>query len=212
VPQLQAPAEEQLSARSGVQAVHMPPLDPHATSDTGVVQLAPWQQPLGHDVASHVQTPAAQCWPGPHAAPTPHLQTPSETQVSDWIVLHLTQVAPLAPHASDERALHAVPAQQLLGHDVASHTQSPPTHSWPGAHAALPPHSHLPVTEQAFALDESHAAHALPPMPHVESDDAWHCDPAQQPSGHEASSQTHAPPTHRCPVPHDGLHAGPVWL
>jgi hypothetical protein len=128
VPQLQAPAEEQLSVTRGVQALHALPLEPHAASDKGV-HVAPWQQPLGHDVASQMQTPAIQCWPGLHGAPRPHLQTPSDAQVSASIELHLTHVAPFAPHASGARTVHADPAQQPSGHDVASHTQSPPTQS-----------------------------------------------------------------------------------
>jgi len=33
---------------------------------------------------------------------------------------------------------------------------------------------------------------------------AWQSVPVQQPVGHDAASQTHAPPMQACPAPHDG--------
>ena len=45
---------------------------------------------------------------------------------------------------------------------------------------------------------------SIPPMPQVGNACAVHTLPAQQPFGHEAALQTHAPPTQVVPVPHCG--------
>ncbi len=60
VPQLQTPADEQLSVSSTSQATHVAPGAPHAERDDGV-HVAPSQQPSGHDVASQAHSPLAQC-------------------------------------------------------------------------------------------------------------------------------------------------------
>ena len=123
VPQVHAPAV-QLSVRSGSHAVHVEPATPQAVRDAGV-HVRPSQHPSGHEVASQVQTPFAQCWLGPQGAFAPHWQTPALEHVSAATGSHATQVAPLAPQVPTERTLHVVPAQQPPTHEVPSQTHSP---------------------------------------------------------------------------------------
>jgi hypothetical protein len=47
----------QLSASVGAHVAQAPPPEPHRASE-GETQVAPSQQPDGHDVASQVHTPA----------------------------------------------------------------------------------------------------------------------------------------------------------
>jgi hypothetical protein len=133
VPHLQAPSVHE-SAEPGVHAAHACPTAAHDVSD-GVVQVVPSQQPFGHDVASHAQTPATQCSPALHGPPVPQWQTPVDEQLSEATASQLTQVDPAAPHIASDRALHVDPAQQPLGHEVASQTHRPPAHRCPSAHA-----------------------------------------------------------------------------
>ncbi len=69
-PHLHAPPE-QVSACCGLQPVQASPLVPHAVA-VGIVHVAPEQQPVGHDVASQMQSPALHRWPAPHGPPAPH--------------------------------------------------------------------------------------------------------------------------------------------
>jgi len=55
---------------------------PHASLADPAKQLAPEQQPPGHDWPSQMQTPPTQRWPELHAGLTPHMQAPL-LQVSD---------------------------------------------------------------------------------------------------------------------------------
>jgi hypothetical protein len=73
-----------------------PPL-PHEALSPPLAQVVPVQQPP-HDVASHLQTPATQRCPCPHA---PSVQTPSHPL--------------LAPHASPVQLGTHVPAPQTFG-------------------------------------------------------------------------------------------------
>lgn len=88
--------------------------------------------------------------------------------------------------------LHVVPVQHPLAHDVASHTQRPPTQRCPPAHAGSPPHVHLPAAEQPSAVEVEHWTHAVPPVPHDAIVDALHVIPLQQPSGHVQPEQAPA--------------------
>jgi hypothetical protein len=99
----------------------------HVASDSGVHTL-PLQQPFGHDVASHEHEPWEQCSPGLQEGPVPQRHSPPAEQLSAACPSHLTQVAPALPHVASDRRLHVAPSQQPLGHDVSSHTQSPPLH------------------------------------------------------------------------------------
>jgi hypothetical protein len=77
-------------------------------------------------------------------------------------------VPPLAPHVVAPRETHAVPAQQPLAHEVASHTHAPDTQRWPDAHGAPLPHAHAPAVHRSDRA--SQARHATPPVPHAETD------------------------------------------
>ena len=78
LPHRHAPLAEQLSERAS-QATQVEPALPHADSDR-VEQAVPAQQPLGHDVLSHVQSALTQRWPPLHAAPLPQAQAPAVVQ------------------------------------------------------------------------------------------------------------------------------------
>jgi hypothetical protein len=65
LPHAHAPLGEQPSASALGHETHAPPPEPHAPSD-GTTQLAPLQQPLAHEVASHTHAPPAQRWPLAH--------------------------------------------------------------------------------------------------------------------------------------------------
>ena len=77
-PHWQLPVDEQLSERWS-HAAQVEPLAPHVVRDR-VWQNAPWQHPLGHDVASHTHWPELQRWPPRQAGPAPQAQLPSLPQ------------------------------------------------------------------------------------------------------------------------------------
>ncbi len=56
-PQVQAPEDAHVSADEGEQLMQVDPPAPHVVS-ARVLQVAPVQQPAGHEVASQLQTPA----------------------------------------------------------------------------------------------------------------------------------------------------------
>jgi hypothetical protein len=58
-PHEQAPADEQPSATAGSHVTHAAPAAPQRDSD-GDTQVAPSQQPLGHDAALHTHLPPTQ--------------------------------------------------------------------------------------------------------------------------------------------------------
>lgn len=62
----------------GRHALHARPPLPQAAVSVPVRQLAPSQHPVGHDVPSHAQAPATQCWPAAQAGPLPHPNTQTE--------------------------------------------------------------------------------------------------------------------------------------
>jgi hypothetical protein len=123
------------------------------------------------------------------------------------VIPQVVHVAPLIPQALRDGASQVVPLQQPLAHDVASQTHCPWEQRWPwlASHAwPVSPHSQAPPAEQVSVSTGSHAPHAPPGgTPHVEDESAWHVwSAAQQPSGHEAALQTHAPFTQSWPSPH----------
>jgi hypothetical protein len=113
--------------------------------------------------------------------------------VSARVGSQATQVAPPAPQAESDFALQVDPEQQPLGHDVASHTHSPFTHRWPPPQGGAEPHPQAPTAEQLSARIELHPTQGAPPVPQLENASALHPALEQQPLGHEAASQTHAP-------------------
>jgi hypothetical protein len=197
VPPLQQPAEHVVASHEQVpfvvshtpfaQDVQTAPPVPHCDDDSDeyATQVAPLQQPFGHEVESQTHWPVVllHSWPDPHA---PHVAPP----------------VPQEPFDSTEYASHVpLEVQQPAGHDVASQTHLPAElHSWPEGHAAhvapLLPHEALdspdscshtprPVQQPAHAppLHEHvpfehesplpHALQAAPPAPHWELD----CEP-----------------------------------
>ena len=58
-PHEQAPADEQPSATAGSQVMHAAPAAPQRDSERDT-QVAPSQQPLGHDAALHTHLPLTQ--------------------------------------------------------------------------------------------------------------------------------------------------------
>lgn len=137
----------------------------------GERQLVPLQQPDGQDDASHTQVLLKQRVPSPHAGPVPHRQEPVP-QLFARVGSQLAHRAPFDPHAAAVGAVTQVPpAQQQLGHEVASHTHMLPEHLEPGAHAELVPQRQRPVS-QLSALPAAHVAHVAPPLPQVVVDTA----------------------------------------
>jgi hypothetical protein len=90
--------------------------------------VPPWQQPVGHEVASQMHLPPEHTWPLPHAAAPPHVQAPLVEQPSP-VVPQSVHMPPAVPHAMAEGVVHVVPVQQPVGHDAMSHTHLPPEHS-----------------------------------------------------------------------------------
>ena len=71
----------QLSAFPAGHAIHALPPVPQVVSE-GLLQLLPWQQPPGHVVPSHTQTPPRHSEPALHAGPEPQPQ-PVAVHVSE---------------------------------------------------------------------------------------------------------------------------------
>ena len=114
------------------------------------------------------------------------------------------QAAPDGAQAVSERARQVDPAQQPLGHEVASQTQLPPRHRWPAPQAGPAPQAHEPAAVQLSAVDGLQVVQAPPPVPQRASVAETQVVPSQQPLGHEVGSQTQAPATQRRPAPHTG--------
>ena len=176
-----------------------PPPPPHDAAVTSTRQAPCAQQPVGHEVPSQTQVLAMQRWPGEQAVPLPQRQPPDDEQLSDR-ASQATQVEPALPQVMVERIEQVTPLQQPAGHEVASQMHAPPTQRWPPAQAAPAPQPQAPVAPQLSALVASHAAQATPFVPQVASVVGLQAFPAQQPTGQEVASQTHAPPTQRWPA------------
>jgi hypothetical protein len=166
-PQRQDPVDEQLSARVS-HAAQVEPASPQVASDR-IAQVVPWQQPLGHDVASQMHSPDAQRWPPAHGGPSPHAHAPA-AQRSALLTSQVLQAAPGDPQVASDTGLHTFPWQHPAAHEDASQTQAPFMQRCPAAHGAPPPHRQAPVTEQVSARSASQLPHAAAPMPQVSSD------------------------------------------
>ena len=118
VPQRQ-PVGPQLSARAS-HAAHVPPAVPHCV--TVFRHDVPLQQPVAHEVASQMHWLLKQREPVPQAAPVPQRHAPPP-QLFAVVVSQVMHMEPLPPHWVGETAvMHVVPAQQPVGHEVASQT------------------------------------------------------------------------------------------
>lgn len=125
------------------------------------------------------QVPFEQIVPAPQARPAPQWQPPA-AQVLARVGSQVTHAAPPKPQVFIDGIAQVEPEQQPPGHVVALQS----------AHA--PPAQMRPL--QSWQ--------AAPPLPQlVLLVPATQVVPEQQPPGHEMPSQTHAPDTHRCPLP-----------
>lgn len=189
---MHVPEAEQPSAETP-HVVHVAPSVPQVEA-AGGWQMAPVQQPVGQEAASHTHAPFTQACPVPHAGPVPQEQAPA-TQPSAVVAAQDVHAAPPFPQTPSFVAgdVHVAPVQQPPGHEDALHTQTPPEHSWPVAQAAPLPHEHSPAAEQLSASPAPHATHPFPPRPHADSERALHVGPEQQPLGHVAAHPLHVP-------------------
>lgn len=206
---------EQLSPLP-VQSAQVWPCGPQAVSDRAVHTL-PTQHPVGHEVASHTHAPETQRWPVTQAALPPQLQPPPvAAQPSATPGGHVAQAAPAAAHVDMVRAVQVSPAQQPLGHEVASQAQPVAPQLWPVPHAGSLPQRHAPPVEHAFAFAGSHALHAAPLAPQATALTGLLQPPSlsQHPEPHEVESHTQALLTQRWPAAHAGpephWHAPPL--
>jgi hypothetical protein len=104
--------------------------------------------------------------------------------------------------------MQVLPAQQPLGHDVASHTQAPLTQRWPALQAGPVPQVQAPfVHESAFV--EPQATQAAPLVPQLVNDGVMQLFPAQHPLGHDVASHTQAPLTQLSPELPQARHTAP---
>ena len=101
-------------------------------------QVLPWQQPAGHEVASHPQIPFRQCCPGMHAGPPSQRHMPPTHESAS--MPQSTQARPPVPHADTLGDVQVVPAQQPLGHEIGSHMHAPLTQCCPAAQEGPVPH------------------------------------------------------------------------
>lgn len=113
--------------------------------------------------------------------------------------LQRTQRAPPIPQAFFWSPLTQAFRSQHPVHEVALHTQAPPTHCWPSAHGGPAPQRHLPAEEQPSALTGSQATQAAPPVPQARSEGTRHRSPSQQPPGQLA---------HKLQVPDEHFRPG----
>jgi hypothetical protein len=113
-PHAQVPEVVQPSAAALSQEVQAAPPAPQRASERET-QVAPSQQPLGHDVALQTHLPAEQRWPAPHAGPAPQEHVPPDEQPSARVASHPTQAAPPLPHVVSDGGLQVAPEQQPPG-------------------------------------------------------------------------------------------------
>ena len=123
VPHSHVPELVQALALDAEQATHSAPPVPQWFASGGVTHAPPEQQPVGHEVASQTHTPALQRRPAPHGAPEPQAQAPLR-QLSLW-ESQAAHIMPTGAQAAAVGVVQTLPAQQPVGHDVASQMQLP---------------------------------------------------------------------------------------
>jgi hypothetical protein len=180
--------------RSELDAEHVlqvPPAVPHADVDCGSHTL-PLQQPVGHEEALHTQAPPTQACPIAHwlLGPQPQLPPAHESARPAAQPMH---VAPPVPHCVVEGTTHVVPLQHPSGHELASHTQAPPTHSWPLPQGAPVPHLQAPAEEHPSDFSASHEMQALPPTPQAVIERGLQLGPEQHPVAQFMAQPEHVP-------------------
>jgi hypothetical protein len=177
-PHMQLPVLQPSAFVASHDAQVAPPVPHTASVVAGEVQVAPTQQPSGHDDALQTHTPPEHSWPAAQAAPLPHEQAPAVEQLSVWPGAHAIHAAPPAPHSESERALQVGPEQQV-GHVAAHPLQAPWLQVWLAGQLWQA----VPALPQAAALSP-----------------VWQLPDAQHPVGQAIPSQTHAPFRHRWPI------------
>ncbi len=184
-PHEQAPVDEQPSATAGSQVMQAAPAGPQRDSERDT-QVAPSQQPPGHDAALQTHLPPTQRWAELHAGEVPHEQTPVAEQLSARVASQPMQTVPPLPQLVTDGALQTAPAQQPVGQLVALQPlQCPAVQVWPAGQAVQAP----------------------PPPPHELTLSPLRHTPAEQhPFGQEVPSQTQVLPAQRCP----GAQVAPV--
>ena len=125
-------------ASPALQVEQAEPPAPHAVGAVPVWETFAWQHPA-QLAELQMQAPATHASPAPQGAFVPHLQLPPP-QLSLVSASHVPHAPPLVPQLALLGVLQVLPAQQPVGHEVASHTHAPPTQRWPTPHAAPLPH------------------------------------------------------------------------
>ena len=180
-PHRQAPAGEQLSAVVALQATHALPSIPQLPNSE-VWQVLPLQQPVGHDAELQTQCPITHACPAPHASDEPQLHLPDAEQLSAVDGVHWAQATPATPQLPKSDDSQLAPKQQPVAQFAGVQpVHTPATQFWSAGHIEQP---EPPAPQNAVVVPGSHRL------------------PLQQPVGHEVLLQTHAPPTHTCPMPH----------
>jgi hypothetical protein len=111
--------------------------------------------------------------------------------------MHSTPPDPQCAVEGASQVAPGVVAEQQPEHEVASQEHTPPLHSWPEAHAALPPHVQTPAAEQPLAVMPQ-LVQAAPFVPHADADvGVVQVDPEQQPVAQVAELHpVQTPPEH----------------
>ena len=178
MPQLHAPAAEQLSVAEATHAAHAAPATPHV-ANCDAVHVAPAQHPLGQLLGVQpVHTP------------------PSAQFCADGHAEHAEPPPPQAPLPLP--GSHVPFEQHPLGQEVPLQTHAPFRHTCPFTQAGPEPHVQTPALEHRSA-SVPQVTHATPAVPHAAADATSHTLPRQQPVGHEPLVQVHVPPTHAWP-------------
>jgi hypothetical protein len=159
----------QVSASAASQEIQAAPGAPQRVS-CRETQVAPSQQPVGHEVALQTQWPALHFCPAAQAGAAPQTQAPVAEQPSARVASHPTQTAPPLPQVASEGGLQVAPEQHPVGQLVALQPlQRPPVQVWPAGQVwQAPP----PPPQEATVTPARQAP----------------C--AQQPVGHDVPSQT----------------------
>lgn len=153
-PHWHAPDVEQLSLVMELHIVHVPPPVPQVLRDRVWHVPLPSQQPLGHEVESHVHMPLTQCCPLAHGDEVPHWHAPLAEQVSAATGSHATQALPPVPQALVVGVVHTGPLQQPLRQLVELQPlQAPLVQVCPLGHAwQLPP----PLPQKLMLVPDWH--------------------------------------------------------
>jgi hypothetical protein len=206
-PQVHWPPTEQPSALAS-QTVQATPPVPQLDSER-IWQEPPEQQPEGHEVASHAQTPLTQCCPVAQGGPLPHWQVPLG-QRSARMAPQGEQAWPAGAQALALQATQVGPEQQPAAQLDESHPLHTPAAQVPGVQLwqvpppvpqaeSSPPGRQVEPEQQPLQDNESHTQ-TLPehlwPGPQGAALPQRQAPPAEQVSAFCGSQETQvSPPT-----------------